>query len=163
MNPPAITSQRSQTALRSSARLPRRRTADGYGSITIPSAPESKFTGFGGFPYPTTLLARVLRRSYSSVRRRVQSEESTLPPTIRSKLAESARRSDENEETKPRSSFTKSLGAFLGWNSKSYGLTQDDIMELGGVEYRALNTLLWVVAAVRKLFYVCKWPSSRLT
>ena len=41
-----------------------------------------------------------------------------------------------------------SFEAVVGRNSAFQQLTQDQIEELGGVEYRALNALLWIVGGV---------------
>jgi hypothetical protein len=38
--------------------------------------------------------------------------------------------------------------AIVGRNSSFHLLTRTQVEELGGVEYRALNALLWIVAAV---------------
>lgn len=39
--------------------------------------------------------------------------------------------------------------AVVGRNSEFQQLTNDQLEELGGVEYRALNALLWIVGGVR--------------
>lgn len=41
-----------------------------------------------------------------------------------------------------------SFDAVVGRNSRFHLLTHDQLEELGGVEYRALNALLWIVAGV---------------
>jgi Trk-type K+ transport system membrane component len=41
-----------------------------------------------------------------------------------------------------------SFNAIVGRNSTFYFLTKEQMEELGGVEYRALNALLWLVAGV---------------
>lgn len=38
--------------------------------------------------------------------------------------------------------------AIIGRNSKFHGLTKENLEELGGVEYRALNMLLWIIGLV---------------
>jgi hypothetical protein len=38
--------------------------------------------------------------------------------------------------------------AIVGRNSQFHDLTQEEQEELGGVEYRALGALLWIIAAV---------------
>jgi len=42
-----------------------------------------------------------------------------------------------------------SFDAVVGRNSAFHLLTHEQLDEIGGVEYRALNALLWIVAAVR--------------
>lgn len=41
-----------------------------------------------------------------------------------------------------------SFNATVGRNSAFHLLTNEQLEEIGGVEYRALNALLWIVAAV---------------
>ena len=43
-----------------------------------------------------------------------------------------------------------SFDAVVGRNSTFTMLTNEQLEELGGVEYRALNALLWIVASVRE-------------
>ena len=40
------------------------------------------------------------------------------------------------------------FNARVGYNSRFIGLSDDDYQELGGVEYRALTVLLWIVSGV---------------
>jgi hypothetical protein len=40
------------------------------------------------------------------------------------------------------------FSAVVGRNSRFTGLTEDQVDELGGVEYRALRALLWIVVIV---------------
>jgi hypothetical protein len=49
-----------------------------------------------------------------------------------------------------------SFNARVGHNSRFIGLSEDDYEELGGVEYRALTVLLWIVSGVSTspLFFV---------
>jgi len=51
-----------------------------------------------------------------------------------------------------------SFDATVGRNSTFRLLTREQVEELGGVEYRALNALLWIVAAVRLFPYrsICR-------
>lgn len=44
-----------------------------------------------------------------------------------------------------------SFDAIVGHNSTFHLLTSDQLDEIGGVEYRALNALLWIVGCVRLL------------
>ena len=45
-----------------------------------------------------------------------------------------------------------SFEAVVGRNSAFHQLTHDQLEELGGVEYRGLTALLWIVGAVCLLF-----------
>jgi hypothetical protein len=45
-----------------------------------------------------------------------------------------------------------SFAAVVGRNSRFEGLTEEQMEELGGVEYRALRVLLWIVIGVSTVF-----------
>lgn len=42
-----------------------------------------------------------------------------------------------------------SFPTIVGRNSVFHGLTEDQLEELGGIEFRALNMLMWAVPLVR--------------
>ena len=46
-----------------------------------------------------------------------------------------------------------SFNARVGHNSRFIGLSEGDHEELGGVEYRALTYLLWIVSGVSKFTF----------
>ena len=48
-----------------------------------------------------------------------------------------------------------SFDAIIGRNSVFHELTNEQLEELGGVEYRALNALMWLVPLVRLVFCSC--------
>ncbi|KAI0827951.1 cation transport protein-domain-containing protein [Trametes gibbosa] len=96
--------------------------------------------GFGGFPMPHELISRWFSRAFPSLERKltrtitmprtrtIASERGTVPPGTRGV---------------PYISFE----AVVGRNSVFQSLTREQLEELGGVEYRALTALLWIVAA----------------
>ncbi|CDO78022.1 hypothetical protein BN946_scf184907.g12 [Trametes cinnabarina] len=96
--------------------------------------------GFGGFPMPHEILSRLFGRAFPQLERKltrtitiprtrtIASERGTLPPGTR---------------PVPYISFE----AVVGRNSVFQSLTREQLEELGGVEYRALTALLWIVAA----------------
>jgi hypothetical protein len=47
-----------------------------------------------------------------------------------------------------------SFDAIVGPNSTFEGLTEEQLEELGGVEFRALNALLWILGIVRFRYYL---------
>jgi hypothetical protein len=47
-----------------------------------------------------------------------------------------------------------SFNAIVGPNSTFEELTEEQLEELGGVEFRALNALLWIVGTVRFKYYL---------
>ncbi|KAI0669657.1 cation transport protein-domain-containing protein, partial [Trametes maxima] len=96
--------------------------------------------GFGGFPMPHEIISRLFGRAFPSLERKltrtitmprtrtIASERGTLPPGI---------------HPVPYITFE----AIVGRNSVFQGLTREQLEELGGVEYRALSALLWIVAS----------------
>ena len=48
-----------------------------------------------------------------------------------------------------------SFTAIVGKNSVFHGLTEDQLEELGGIEFRALNMLMWAVPLVRYIWSCC--------
>ncbi|OCB85102.1 TrkH-domain-containing protein [Sanghuangporus baumii] len=108
-----------------------------------PPRPATKNQGYGGFPYPTTILYKLFRRKAVPGLRRTLTRISTLHSH------QQPRDEDEKMRNKMKNSvkyFSESFSALIGRNSKFYDLTEENLEELGGVEYRALNALLWIIA-----------------
>ena len=102
----------------------------------------SKDDAFGGFGDPLSLLVRVFRRLFPAMQQRLRRSmtmpaESKLVPHYINLVPHGAR---------PVPYFT--FNARVRRNSVFYGLSDDDCEELGGVEYRALTALLWIVSSV---------------
>ena len=89
---------------------------------------------FGGFPYPTTLLANFIRNHFPSLNRRFFSPE--------------LQRTDTRATFETTRTDYLSFDALVGRNSDFRVFTQEQLEELGGVEYRALTALSWIVAGV---------------
>jgi hypothetical protein len=53
--------------------------------------------------------------------------------------------------------------ARVGHNSRFIGLSDDDYEELGGVEYRALTVLLWIVSGVSPFFLLSTHQNGLFT
>ena len=101
---------------------------------------------FGGFPYPWRLLSGALRRLFPTLHRKLRRtmtmpRTSTLLPPNSDVAGISA---GEEARRVPYISFS----AIVGRNSTFHDLTDENIEELGGVEYRALTALLWIVPLV---------------
>ena len=98
--------------------------------------------GFGGFPYPQTLIWRFMKRFFPSAHQRMK-RTLTMPRTrtIASGVV------DELRHPVKTVSYL-SFSAIVGRNSKFHMLSEDELEELGGIEYRALTALLWLVAGV---------------
>lgn len=126
---------------------------------TGPGQPEAQAnqTDFGGFPMPHKLLGILFRRLFpgamNHLRRTV-----TIPTTTALSGGELGRTASISgagrkgavanipEGFKPVSYI--SFDAIVGRNSAFQMLTNEQLEELGGVEYRGLNALLWLVALV---------------
>ena len=108
---------------------------------------DTRLSGFGGFPTPFEILhsaalkvfpkaSQGLTKTMSLPRTSTIGGRGTIEPNDRTETKEV-----------PYISFT----ATVGRNSRFTGLTEDQMNELGGVEYRALKVLLWIVVGVRLL------------
>ncbi|TXT11937.1 uncharacterized protein COLE_02347 [Cutaneotrichosporon oleaginosum] len=99
---------------------------------------DARYTGFGGFPTPIELLSRGFRKAFPRAATKLH-ETVTMPRTNTIAGRDSIHSGDEQHV--PYISFS----AVIGRNSKFKGLTEEQMDELGGVEYRALKLLFWIV------------------
>ncbi|CAK5281873.1 unnamed protein product [Mycena citricolor] len=100
----------------------------------------AKHTGFGGFPMPLQIARDLFTRFFPKLERKL-TRTLTLPPTM---TLASRGGGDGGLGIKPAPYI--SFDAIVGRNSLFKELTAEQQDELGGVEYRALNALLWIVA-----------------
>jgi hypothetical protein len=120
-------------------RLVRTSTNQSQSNVIVVPARER---GFGGFPGPHRLLARGFKAVFPQLEQKL-TRTLTIPPPM------------------PNRQMTYvSFEPRLGRNSEFHGLTTEELEELGGVEYRALNVLLWLVGIVS---YLLLLPFPRLT
>ncbi|KAI0317188.1 cation transport protein-domain-containing protein [Amylostereum chailletii] len=106
-----------------------------YQSTGIPT----RDANFGGFPLPHQLVSRVIDRWFPRLRRQL-SRTITMPRT--QTIASQHGGAPTGARVVPYISFD----AIVGRNSVFHELTSEQLDELGGVEYRALTALLWIVA-----------------
>ncbi|OJA08528.1 hypothetical protein AZE42_02448 [Rhizopogon vesiculosus] len=120
---------------------------------------EQMLRGFGGFPMPHKLLGMLFGWLFPGIKNRLK-RTMTIPVTTTltggglgrtmSGAASEHGRSTRGgsisaaEGAKPVTYI--SFDAIVGRNSAFHLLTNEQLEELGGVEYRALNALLWLVA-----------------
>lgn len=125
-------------------RMPRTQTR-----VTITDQPHvvRPLAGFGGFPGPQDLVSRLLRRMFPRFYRNVQ-RTLTMPRTQTFVPHDSVDPGSASDSLRQVPYF--SFKAVVGRNSVFLNLTEEQMNELGGVEYRALNTLLWVAPLVRR-------------
>ncbi|RDX49309.1 hypothetical protein OH76DRAFT_1403887 [Lentinus brumalis] len=95
--------------------------------------------GFGGFPMPHELLSRLFGRAFPQLERKL-TRTITIPRTRT--IASEHGTVGPGTRAVPYISFE----AVVGRNSVFQALTREQLEELGGVEYRALTALLWIVA-----------------
>lgn len=109
---------------------------------------ESKLSGFGGFPTPLEIGKRVFEKAFPE-RAKTIKQTMTMPRTntIGRKGTIVPDLETEPEKEVPYISFA----AVVGRNSRFEGLTEEQMEELGGIEYRALRILLWIVIGVSLL------------
>ncbi|KAI5982486.1 cation transport protein-domain-containing protein [Pisolithus albus] len=119
------------------------------GCLEVPPS-QSVYKGFGGFPMPHQILGRFLGRLFPKAKVRLH-RTMTIPVTTSltggSILSHGRRGShgvSDADASKPATYI--SFRATVGRNSAFRALTNEQLEELGGVEYRALNALLWLVA-----------------
>jgi hypothetical protein len=101
-------------------------------------------SGFGGFPTPFELLRMFVDRFFPKAAMTV-SRTMTMPRTnsIAGRGTINSGMAEEKKEV-PYISFS----AVVGRNSRFHDLTEEQMDELGGVEYRGLRVLLYIVVAV---------------
>lgn len=116
---------------------------------TVSQRPDTKLSGFGGFPTPFELLRMGAERFFPKASMKM-SRTMTAPRTntIAGRGTISGTDEDESKEV-PYISFQ----AIVGRNSRFHDLTEEQMDELGGVEYRALRALLIIVIAVSPSSY----------
>jgi len=94
---------------------------------------------YGGFPGPVQLLLRLFRALFPGLERRLV-RTVTLP---RTQTLQSTGVGTVGGEGKLQRYLT--FDAVVGRNSRFHLLTDEHLRELGGVEFRALTALLWIV------------------
>ncbi|OWZ79653.1 potassium ion transporter [Cryptococcus neoformans Tu401-1] len=99
---------------------------------------DARLEGFGGFPTPLNIGKKVFRKVFPETSKNL-ARTFTVPRTN----TMSGRSTGQGTESKdaPYISFS----ATIGRNSRFEGLTTEQMDELGGVEYRALRVLLYIV------------------
>lgn len=104
---------------------------------------DARLEGFGGFPTPLNIGKKVFRKIFPETSKNL-ARTFTVPRTN----TMSGRSTGQGTESKdaPYISFS----ATIGRNSRFEGLTTEQMDELGGVEYRALRVLLYIVVGVSK-------------
>lgn len=112
-----------------------------YQSSLPPPGMSAKHSGFGGFPLPLEILSRIAHHLFPKVKAKLE-RTLTMPRTMTvTSLSGQQTGDDDGATVVPYISFD----AIIGRNSRFHELTNEQLEELGGVEYRALNALLWLI------------------
>ncbi|KAF9464972.1 cation transport protein-domain-containing protein [Collybia nuda] len=109
-----------------------------YTHQTRRTSRSTKNRGFGGFPMPYAMATGLFDRVFPNIRKKL-SRTVTIPHTT------SYVPTHENPPPGAKSAPYISFRAIVGRNSAFHELTHEQMEELGGVEFRALNALLWIV------------------
>ncbi|KAI5119163.1 hypothetical protein M0805_008646 [Coniferiporia weirii] len=107
---------------------------------TAPQRNRAMNRGMGGFPYPQVLLIRLIKKLFPKLGERFV-RTITLPRTQTFSNAMGSLGGAADAKSVQYISFNPTVGR----NSKFHMLTEENLQELGGVEYRALTALLWIV------------------
>lgn len=102
---------------------------------------DAKMEGFGGFPTPLAIGKKVFGKVFPETSKSL-SKTFTVPRT--NTLSGRSTGGGTEGKDAPYISFS----ATVGRNSRFQGLTTEQMDELGGVEYRALRVLLYIVVGV---------------
>ena len=104
--------------------------------------PQHQDDHFGGFPNPLTWSINLLHHLFPSLKRKVRRTLTVpLTPVL---LAPDQGKIPQGARAVP---YFR-VPTRVGHNSRFIGLSDDNYEELGGVEYRALTALLWIVSGV---------------
>lgn len=90
---------------------------------------------------PFTIITNLFSRLFPKLKRKL-TRTVTVPATL--SLVSQNKDVPSGSKHAPYISFD----AIVGRNSAFHHLSQEEMEELGGVEYRALNALLWIVGGV---------------
>lgn len=106
----------------------------------------TKHSGFGGFPMPHEILKSIFHHFFPKLEHQL-TRTLTMPRTrtIASQHGTAPPGAD-------RVTYI-SFEAVVGRNSAFHSLTEEQLDELLGVEYRALTALLWIVGGVGSPYY----------
>lgn len=107
--------------------------------------------GFGGFPMPHEIIGKIVNYAVPKISDRLHRTISVPVRTmsISSQNGDSGSPSGVDIRARTKSVPYISFDAIIGRNSQFYDLREEELEELGGVEYRALSILLWLVPLVR--------------
>lgn len=106
--------------------------------------------GFGGFPMPHEIIGKIVNYAIPKISDKLHRTISVPARTISlsSQNGDTGAPDGVDLRTRTKSVPYISFDAIIGRNSQFYDLREEELEELGGVEYRALSILLWLVPLV---------------
>jgi len=114
-------------------------------SYTHHSSVPATHRGLGGFPMPLEIISSIVHKFFPNLEQRIR-RTVTIPvsQTLTSQHVESGQ-----QAAGSRSVPYISFNALVGRNSTFHDLSHEQIEELCGIEFKALNCLVWIVPCVR--------------
>lgn len=125
--------------------------SSGSGTITQPatghkhrsSVPGTR-RGLGGFPMPHEIISSAFHKFFPGLERRIR--RTVTIPISRTLTSQHVEDGQQPEGSQPVNYI--SFSALVGRNSTFHDLTDEQIEELCGIEFKALNCLVWIVPCV---------------
>ncbi|KIY46038.1 TrkH-domain-containing protein [Fistulina hepatica ATCC 64428] len=109
-----------------------------------PAADRPMTRDFGGFPMPWTIAKAIIGRLFPRIRSKLRR---TLTVPMTTTIHSMNIRDESLQGIESRAVPYISFEAVVGRNSNFHMLTQEQLEELGGIEYRGLRVLLWIVSS----------------
>ena len=101
--------------------------------------------GMGGFPMPHEMVSSAVHKFFPNLERRIK--RTVTIPAARTLTSQQVEGGQQAPGSRPVVYIT--FDALVGRNSTFHDLTREQIEELCGVEFKALNCLVWIVPCVR--------------
>ena len=125
--------------------------SSGSGTITQPATGHTHrpsvpgtHRGLGGFPMPHEIISSIVHKFLPGLERRIR--RTVTVPVSRTLTSQHVEGGHQPEGSQPVNYI--SFNALVGRNSTFHDLTDEQIEELCGIEFKALNCLVWIVPCV---------------
>lgn len=123
----------------------------GSGTITQPATSHTHRPsvpgirrGLGGFPMPHEIISSIFHKFFPGLERRIR--RTVTIPVSRTLTSQHVEGGQQPEGSQPVNYI--SFNALVGRNSTFHDLTDEQIEELCGIEFKALNCLVWIIPCV---------------
>lgn len=151
---PSRTLTRTTTAHTSRSEAPTNSNRNARDANNLRRIATREDVGFGGFPMPHEIIGRLAGLAIPKISNKLHRTTSVSVRTLTISSQDGEGGISEHPHGLELRSQTKSVpyisfDAVIGRNSHFYDLGEKELEELGGVEYRALSMLLWLVPLVR--------------